>query len=709
MTTRTARRSAAAAIIASLLVAALPGAATARSRGEWVPNSATRWENGTSGDDFLTAYAPTEKRPPFIGGGHLGTGDSDGPWLEWVTKISDLPSGIFLMSGIAVVDGIVYTGGGATNSFLALNAKTGLPVWRFAPDPRTDSYGTSYPGNNAPTVKNGVVYTSFANGWVYALNAKTGRKIWSFQATDGYQDTSARTNPKNESEELDSPYRPESWLRNRSDFGPVHPMAVYPKIHGRTAICEGKIIVMSLAGWTYAIDARTGKLSWKKMADGPEWPGELVWPEYRVGGALNPANSSAGMSTRRFEAVPGPGCQHGEVQVTGADGHVRFLDPSTGKDSTQGGDVGPVFDRVDGTNDFCVSAGFNCDIAVGLADPSSGDYIVTTLDSRIIRFDWRTHRVEWRRQYNAPLPLEEAGTLPIVTPHVEQGFITQAVVGAPMVFDPKRRLLYAADQDGHVYVLGIPDEAPNEDHQSASCPPGYTSLRPEGAVDPDNPTTSTPEAEPCFIARFGVSPNRDQATQYTRRGIGGPWDYNQMALGGTVLGGDVLYVPSWDNKINAFDVRDPRAAKKIWEHEIKWNDTFRYPPFGEAHKTPFADLDDKVFSSAALLGGHLYIAANDGSIYAFNLQRRVKTVRNLVILGSGAVPFLPELKQRLGAFDRVWTTDDWYKNQVPPAGYRFPKAAGVATASSLALGAAAAWWWVRRREDLLAEIEEGSE
>lgn len=706
MRRRAIGRIGAAALVAAVALATGPGTAEARSKSPWVPNSATHWENGASGDDFLTAYAPQERRPRFAAGGNLGTGDSDGPWLEWVTRISDLPSGVWPLAGLAAANGVIYISGAATNSFLALDAKTGLPRWRFQPDPRTDGDTGAYPGSNAPAVKNGVVYTSFANGWVYALNANTGRKIWSFRTTDGYQDTSARANPTTDAERAASPYRPESWISNRGDFAPVHGNVAYPTIHGRTAFCEGKVIVMTLSGWIYAINSRTGKLSWKKYADAPEFPGELVWPEFATGGALNPDNSAAGMSTRRFEAVPGPGCLHGEVQVPGSDGHVRFLDPANGKDKEEGGDVGPVYDRVIGTADACVSAGFNCDIAVGLGDPRSGDYILTTLDSRIIRLDWRTHRAEWRREYNAPIGFEENGSFPITIPHPEDGFIAQAVFGSPMAFDPNKRILYAANQDGYLYVLAIPDEDPNDTAQPSSCPQGYTSLRHENPTDPDAQVpTPLPNAEPCFIARTGISQNNDQESRFTPRGKGGPWDYDQNALSGVVLGGDVLYVTSWDNKMHAFDVRDPVHPKRVWSYEIRWDSSFRNPPFGDTYASPFADIDGKIFSSPVLMNGHLYFAANDGSVYSFNLHKRVRTVRNLVLLGSGAVPFLPKFTQRLGAFDHVWTPAEWYKNQVPPPGYRFPKPAGVATASSLVLGTAALWWWVRRREDILAEIE----
>jgi outer membrane protein assembly factor BamB len=675
-----------------IIAALVAPQAVARSQSKWIPNSATRWEVGGGGDDFRTGYNPTEKQPPFIAGGNLASDDGDGPWLEWVTKISDLPSGVWPEAGMAVVDGIVYVSGAATNSFLALDAKTGLPIWRFSPDQRTDGATSAYPGSNAPAVKNGIVYATFSNGWMYALNAKTGKKIWSYRAVEGYK------GPPPPNTTSGARCSGGKCVRSEDQFGQVHPGVDYPKIHGATAFCNNKVFFMTLSGWVYGLDAKTGKLLWKKYADGPEFPGELTWWEYGKGGALSEDNKSAGFSTRRFEAVPGLACLNEEVQVAGADGHVRFLNPNDGTTDTSRKE----FDRTDdfggnvGAVNFCANAGWNCDIAVGLALPSlgasgGGDYIVTTLDSRIIRLKWDSHDVVWRRTYNAPLPLElEVGgssSFLLSLEHGEHGFITQAVVGGPMALDPDMAgngadpILYAAAQDGRLYVLGL-----NRDGDAAGC------LR---SADPQGP---------CLIARPGISANTDSETPYTRRGEGGPWDFNQHALSGLVLGGDVLYVPTWDNKIHGYDVRDPKTPKKIWEHEIKWDTTFKYPPFGETYKEPFADIDNKIFSSPALLGGHLYFAANDGRVYAFNLQKKVKTVRNLVILGSGVVPFVPQWKDKLGTFDRVWTPADWYKNQVPPSGYRLPKAAGVTGAAALLLGNGILLWWYARRDDFEVEI-----
>ncbi len=686
--------------IATTILVALAGVmapeAGARSKGKWVPTSQTRWEIGTGGDDFATNYNPTEKAPPFINGGHLGTGDSDGPWLEWVTKISELPSGVWPEAGIAVVDGLIYVSGAATNSYLALDAKTGLPVWRFSPDQRTDGTTASYPASNAPIVKKGVVYATFSNGWLYALNAKTGKKIWSYQAKDGYRATGANVPPGLNSGRCAGG----RCARGKDQFDPVHPGVDYPVIHGATTYCDNKVFFQTLAGWAYGLDARTGKLLWKKYADGPTFPGELTWWEYPVGGALSQNNKSSGGSTRRFEAVPGPTCQNDEVAVAGSDGHVRFLNPRSGTTDPSRSEYTRVHDfgGLIGNVDACQAAGWNCDIAVDafippLGAPGGGDYIVTTLDSRIVRLAWDSHVPAWRRTYNAPLPLELEGPLGdqflLSLGHGEDGFITQAVVGGPVALDPDVKgkgadpILYAASQDGHLYVIAL-----NRAGDAAGC------LRPG---DPEGP---------CLLARTGIQPNKDPETPYTRRGEGGPWDFNQHALSAVVIGGGVAYVPTWDNHMTAFDIRNPAAPKKIWQYEIKWDATFKFPPFGQTYDEPFSDIDNKIFSSAALLGGHLYFAGNDGSVYAFNLRKKVKTVRNLAILGSGMVPFIPQWKDRLGAFDRVWTPAEWYKNQVPPAGYRLPKSAGVVGAGALLLGNVVLLWWYSRRDDYEIEVVE---
>jgi outer membrane protein assembly factor BamB len=640
--------------------------------------TATYWPVGAGGDRCRTGYNPTETQPSFISGGHSGTGDVDGPWLEWVTKLSDLPSGVFDTAGLVADNGLLFVGGASTNSFVALDIDTGLPVWRFSPDQRSDGYTAAYPSSNAPIIDDGIVYMSFSNGFLYALDEKTGRKIWSYKSEDqskpGIPPPGVATDPLRK--------------MGTGPFDPVRPGVKYTKPHGVTAHCDGRVMFMTLGGWVYSLDAKTGGNVKKVYGDSPHFPGELTWWEYKVGGATNPDNISNGSQTRRFEAVPGLGCAHHEVVVYGSDGHIRFYNPQTLAKIAE-------FDRVgtDGSN-ACQPAGWNCDMAIGAMDPLTGDFYVTTLDSRTMRIDWKTHKSLWERDLDVPLPFQTGSTLPVFLPHHEMGFVTEATVGGPLAVDVKRNILWLPDQDGHVYALDV-----KKGDTESLCTCG---LRPG---DPDAPP---------LLARYAFSANEERETPYTRQGEGGPWDYNQQALGGLVLGGDVLYVPSWNNTMTALDVRDVGVTnpggkpKVVWKYEVKLDPTFPYPPFGETFaedyykdtaNQPFSDLDNKIFSGPALLGGHLYFAASDGSVYSFNLHKKVKTVKNLVVLGSGTVPFLPEWTKAVGAYDRVWTPADWYKNQVAPPGYRLPKPAGVATASTFLAMSAAAWWWMRRRDE----------
>jgi len=681
------------ALATTLLVLTLQPAGAASSKSAWEPNTSTFWGTGAGGDNYRTGYAPSEKRPPFFTGSH-GTNGSNGPWLQWQTKIADLPSGVFPGAAIAVAYGLVYVSGGSTNSFLALDENTGMPVWRFQPDNRSAGYTGQYPATNAPVVHDGIVYMSFSNGWVYALDARTGRKIWSAETDDFYKGPqsvggSLPADPYSGGTIQNDPNR----KIGTGPFDPIHPPVAYSKIHGVTSYCDGKIFIETLAGYMHGYDAKTGRALFKPVyVDNPNFPGELTWYEYPTGGALNKNNASNGSSTRRFEAVAGLGCVHHEILVLGSDGHLRWYDPNTGKKTDEYNRVENNIGGTGGQTDFCQSAGYNCDAAIGQADPVSGDYFVTTLDSRMIRITpgYEGHKRVWYRSYSAPLPFQVGNTLPLSLPHTEVGFVTEAVVGSPSAEDVKRRVMYVPAQDGHIYALDIS---------------GHVG----GGVRPNDPMG------PTLLSVTGISLNTEPRTPYTPPNKGGPWDYNQQALAGLVLGGDVLYVPTWDNRITAYRADDPRNLQKIWTWQVTTDPNFQYPPFGDTFGNtyfaqndgqPFTDLDNKIFSTPALLNGHLFFAANDGSVYSFDLMHPEKTVRNLAILGQGLVPFIPKWTQPVGAFDRVWTPADWYKNQVAPAGYRLPKPAGVATATGFLWLSAALWWWMRRRDDIVGEPDE---
>src|SRR5437870_856015 len=80
-----------------------------------------RWSVAGGGDYLRTGYNPDEGHPYFF------NSSVTQPKPEWITKISDLPSGVFPMSGEIVAEGKVILGGASTNTILALDQDTGLP------------------------------------------------------------------------------------------------------------------------------------------------------------------------------------------------------------------------------------------------------------------------------------------------------------------------------------------------------------------------------------------------------------------------------------------------------------------------------------------------------------------------------------------------------------------------------------------------------
>jgi len=89
--------------------------------------------------------------------------------LKWSYPIG---GGVF--SSPAVVNGVVYVGGGDSNVY-ALDAHTGAKIW---------NYTTGFVVGTSPAVANGVVYINSYDGNLYALKARTGAKLWSYHTGD---------------------------------------------------------------------------------------------------------------------------------------------------------------------------------------------------------------------------------------------------------------------------------------------------------------------------------------------------------------------------------------------------------------------------------------------------------------------------------------------------------------------------------------------
>ncbi len=84
-----------------------------------------------------------------------------------------------------VVDGVMYATSGWSKVF-ALDARTGKELWKF--DPETDRswlvHVCCHGVNRGVAFWNGKVYVGTLDGRLIALDAKTGRPVWSVQTTD---------------------------------------------------------------------------------------------------------------------------------------------------------------------------------------------------------------------------------------------------------------------------------------------------------------------------------------------------------------------------------------------------------------------------------------------------------------------------------------------------------------------------------------------
>ncbi|HEV3474713.1 MAG TPA: PQQ-binding-like beta-propeller repeat protein [Actinomycetota bacterium] len=649
------RRAAILAFLAAIV--ALPSTAPARD-----------WPVAGGGDGHRTGYNPDEP-PPYFAGSRVNQ-----PNPEWVTKLSELPSGVFPMGGIIVAEGLVITPGASTNSIVALDQDTGIPVWRFQPDPRGskffpgDGYSGGYPATNAPWYENGVVYATFSNGLLYAIDADTGQKIWRWEVPAAGAPGEAKDHTLNPAIEWDFHNEQHRRFPLRPEVRPF--TGDYPKFHSAVNFCqgEGKLTVMTLDSRVFMVDAATGTTLWHRYVGAPDWPGEFNWPEEPQGG-ITPAS---GRSTRRFEAQAGAGCLGDFVFVPTEDGYVKTFDNDTGLflaayDGFHAGDLG-----------------FAHDGGAGLADPRSGDLIINLLSNRMVRLSVPRMTPRWRR-------LEDAGTISICEERlhrdtcnvlittqdgVQDGPIGGGVFGGNLGLDYQHRVIVNANQDGHLYIWKNIDAIGQHPTLVAAVPTG------KNPYSKRNP------------------PKNSLSFYLPDDGKHGPWVRRTAVLSAPALGGGVAYFnASWEHAIYGVQyLQGDRVLDRprvVFRYEVQWDDTFPYPPFGETEPKPIVDIDLITWGSLALSDGHLYAQANDGSIYSFDLQQpTADTQRNLAILGSGLVPPIPTWEDPRGTFDRVWTTADWYKNQVPPEGWRLP-----AAGSLIPLGIPVALFglWVRRR------------
>jgi len=171
--------------------------------------------------------------------------------LKWAAQ---MPGESVLQSTPVVVDGIMYTAGPPGQVF-ALDAKTGLQVWKYQRQRKAVNPYESNPFNRGVAVLGNRVFVGTLDAALVALDARTGLPLWETQVADtmhGYSLTMA-------------------------------PLAVKDKIIVGVAGGEHGI-----RGFLDAYDAATGKRAWRfNTVPGPGEAGHETWKgdSWKMGGA----------------------------------------------------------------------------------------------------------------------------------------------------------------------------------------------------------------------------------------------------------------------------------------------------------------------------------------------------------------------------------------------------------------------------------------
>jgi len=182
----------------------------------------------------------------------------------------------------AVIDGVVYVGGGF--SFSALDATTGEERW---------SIPMQYGGHASPTVRDGLVLVSSQQGWIFALDAATGENLWRLP-TDGIA-------------------------------------------FGAAAITDDAVIYGTDEGIVSSVDRETGTLDWRVTVAGGVYATPVVFDDMVLvttkAGELQALDRQSG--ERLWSANHGsarPPATNGDIVVLAAsDGGIYGLDAATGE------------------------------------------------------------------------------------------------------------------------------------------------------------------------------------------------------------------------------------------------------------------------------------------------------------------------------------------------------------------------------------------
>lgn len=272
-----------------------------------------------------------------------------------------------------------------------------------------------------PVVVDGVLYTSGAAGRAYAFDAATGRPLWAFEP-------------------------PVDMQFNRT--------ACCDMVNRGVAVADGKVLVATLDGWLYALNAKTGKVVWKSdfiedrrkgdnSTGAPEVAGDVViigmgGAEYDVRGSVTALDLKTGKLRWRWHVVPRDPAK-GPQERPELDAALKTWDAKSRWDIGGGGAPWDALNYDRETGLILVGTGNGGPYATSKRSPSGGDNLYL---GSVVALDPKTGAMKWHYQETPGDNWDFTSTAPMILTHMKVDGEDRPVI----LHAPKNGFLYVIDR-----------------------------------------------------------------------------------------------------------------------------------------------------------------------------------------------------------------------------------------------------------------------
>ncbi len=272
-----------------------------------------------------------------------------------------------------------------------------------------------------PVVIDSVMYTSGVAGRVYAYDAASGEELWRFEPEVDMQ---------------------------------VNRTACCDMVNRGVAVSRGKVFVVALDGWMYALDAKSGAVVWKadsvedrsrgdNSTGAPEVAGDVVvignaGAEYDVRGVVSAFDIATGKLAWRFHVVPRDP-KLGPQENAALEAAVKTWDPQSRWDVGGGGAPWDAINYDPLTGYVLVGTGNGGPYATSRRSPTGGDNLYL---SSIVALDAKTGELKWHYQETPGDNWDYTATPPMILTEMAVDGETRPVV----LHAPKNGFLYVLDR-----------------------------------------------------------------------------------------------------------------------------------------------------------------------------------------------------------------------------------------------------------------------